>query len=549
MRIHILPFLFAITCVLTVSAQRFPISWYNDLVISDSLTVLKLSSSADMRRLCIFCAGKGKTKYVFVADRMSNDLWSQPYLALSLDFHSMHAAISADGNRIYLTKLIDEHTGVILKEVSPGVTYTANDIGIYVTDLLTERRWSALRTMDDWFVFSVPPHSFSVSPSETNLLFSLLLPGKKDQVDFLLYRSEKNSQNKWAESTQVSLKGITLGKRLKENAIAGPGIVHQDDERILINGYDGQYISKYDGVKYSDPVKLEFGGSRVHWLTSDGSIGLILSDSRPTRIGAVALKPARATALVTSPAVILSDVDKAIAPSGKYYAVLIGVSKYQNPKLDLDRPGKDVDALKSILTSQYTFAESDVVVLQDPTRQQILNLLFRLRQTITEKDNLLIFYAGHGHLDKSIQQGYWWPRDAQPDDPSNWLSNSDLREQIRGIPSAHTLLISDACFSGGIFRTRGAEEIRNAPIDIVMLYKTRSRRAMTSGNMSSVPDESVFFNYLARNLNSNRDKFVSSQQLFARLQAAVINNSLIIPRDGVITDTGDEGGDFIFIRQ
>jgi hypothetical protein len=547
MRIRLVALLLSVAFGITVSAQRFPITWYSDLVIPDSIEVMKLSASADMSRICIF-GSKGKARYVLIADRAGIDFWAQPYLAFSLDFHAMHAAISADGNRIYLTKLIDEHTGVV-SEVSPGVIYTTNDIGIYVSDLLAETQWSELRTLDDLFVFGGPLHSLSISPGETNLLFSQLHSGKNDRVEQVLYRSEKNIQNKWTEPKQVTPQGITLGKRLKANKIAGASIVHQDDERILISGYDGQYISKYNGKTYADPVKLEFFGSRVQWLTGDGSTGLILSDKQPIRVGTVALRPARAAALPMVPAVAVPEERKIVAPSGKYYAVLIGVSKYQNPRLDLERPGKDVEALKTILTTQYTFAESDVLVLQDPTRQQILNLLFKLRQTITEKDNLLIFYAGHGHLDKSIQQGYWWPRDAEPDDPSNWLSNSDLREQIRGIPSGHTLLISDACFSGGIFRTRGSEEIKNAPLDIMMLYRTRSRRAMTSGNMSSVPDESVFFDYLAKNLKSNPDKFVSSQQLFARLQAAVINNSLNIPRDGVITDTGDEGGDFIFIKQ
>ncbi len=175
--------------------------------------------------------------------------------------------------------------------------------------------------------------------------------------------------------------------------------------------------------------------------------------------------------------------------------------------------------------------------------------LFRLRKVLTSNDNLLIFYAGHGYWDEDARQGYWWARDAAANDPSNWLSNSDVREQIRSIKSAHTLLISDACFSGGIFRSRSASAVVNASLDIQMLYRLPSRRAITSGTMTTVPDNSVFFDYLVQRLEQNQEPFLTSQQLFDSFRQAVINNSLVVPQDGVIAEAGDEGGDFVFVRK
>ncbi len=159
------------------------------------------------------------------------------------------------------------------------------------------------------------------------------------------------------------------------------------------------------------------------------------------------------------------------------------------------------------------------------------------------------FYAGHGYWDEKIKQGYWWPRDATAADPSNWLSNSDLREQLRGISSAHTLLVSDACFSGGIFRTRDASSIKNASMDYQMLYKMPSRRAMTSGTLTAVPDRSVFVEYFVKRLGQNQERFLPSQSLFNSIRAAIINNSATVPQEGVIAETGDEGGDFIFQKK
>lgn len=238
---------------------------------------------------------------------------------------------------------------------------------------------------------------------------------------------------------------------------------------------------------------------------------------------------------------------KIIQPGGKYYAMIIGVSKYNDPKLYLENPEKDALQVKSILNTRYSFSDSTTIVLLNPTRQKIIAELFRLRRIISSNDNLLIFYAGHGFWDKDAKQGYWWAKDAARDDPSTWLSNSDLREQIRSIKSAHTLLISDACFSGGIFRTRGPGDLMNASKDIQVLYRMPSRRAITSGTMTVVPDNSVFLDYFLKRLKDNQSKFISSQQLFDSFRTAVINNSNVVPQDGVIAETGDEGGDFIFI--
>jgi hypothetical protein len=238
-----------------------------------------------------------------------------------------------------------------------------------------------------------------------------------------------------------------------------------------------------------------------------------------------------------------------IRRDGNYYALIIGVSTYLNSQLNLDRPEKDARELRNVLTNHYLFDRKDVTLLLSPSRQDILKELVRYRKRLDQQDNLMIFYAGHGYWDEDARQGYWWPADATPDDPTFWLSNSDLRDQIRGIKTAHTLVVSDACFSGGILKTRDAGEIRKAPPEIILLYKRPSRRAITSGSLSAVPDQSVFFDYLKDKMVENSEKYISSQALFDRIRQSVIHNSMVVPQDGVILDTGDEGGDFIFIRK
>jgi hypothetical protein len=141
--------------------------------------------------------------------------------------------------------------------------------------------------------------------------------------------------------------------------------------------------------------------------------------------------------------------------------------------------------------------------------------------------------------------GYWLPRDANKNNPVNWIPNTDLTNYLGAIKTKHTLLIADACFSGAIFKTRAIGE--NFATE--MLYQLNSRKAITSGYMKEVPDKSVFFQYLVKNLKENTNDYLSSEELFAKLRPAVMNNSPTVPQLGTIQNVGDEGGDFIFIRR
>jgi hypothetical protein len=186
----------------------------------------------------------------------------------------------------------------------------------------------------------------------------------------------------------------------------------------------------------------------------------------------------------------------------RYHALLIGVSeyKYAGPKLlNLDQPVKDATMLYQILTEKYAFNKEDVTLLQNPTREDIINNFDHLIKVVGERDNLLIFYAGHGYYDKPTDFGYWLPSDAKDNSRAAWIPNSTIKDYLGAIRSQHTLLITDACFGGSIFKTRSVDAMIRK---VHELYKDKSRKAMTSGNLTEVPDKSVFVNYLLRLLTT-----------------------------------------------
>ena len=234
----------------------------------------------------------------------------------------------------------------------------------------------------------------------------------------------------------------------------------------------------------------------------------------------------------------------------KYYALIIGIDKYSDESiLDLDNPVADARALKQVLRTYYTFEEENVTLLQNPTRSEIIESFDALNSKVSERDHLLVFYAGHGIWDERLNQGFWLPADASMHSKAQWLSNSTIRDYIRGIQSKHTLLITDACFSGSIFKERGATFADGRAM--LEMYKLPSRKAMTSGALKTVPDKSVFVKYLTKNLADNSQPLLSAEDLFRTFKIAVINNSSNgqVPQYGPIREAGDEGGDFIFLRR
>ena len=244
---------------------------------------------------------------------------------------------------------------------------------------------------------------------------------------------------------------------------------------------------------------------------------------------------------------IISDEDPMnLYKEVEFNALIISVSEYQDESIkDLDHPLNDGKKLERVLTKKYSFPKKNITFLENPSREDMIVTFDQLTKTLTADDNLLIFFAGHGYWDENTKIGYWLPSDARKSNTANWFINSTTRDYVGAMKARHVLLISDACFSGSIFKTRSGFEDANRGIQ--KIYSVSSRKAMTSGTLNEVPDKSVFIEYFIKRLEENKEEFLSSEQLFSLIKPAVLNNSQNIPQYGTIQNTGDEGGDFIFV--
>jgi len=248
-------------------------------------------------------------------------------------------------------------------------------------------------------------------------------------------------------------------------------------------------------------------------------------------------------------AVSQQEIVPILAKESKNYALIIAAQNYDDSSIpSLEAPIADAIKLKLELKGSYNFADDNIVTLFNPSTLDLKKQFAELTDQIQPEDNLIIFYAGHGIWVEKEQKGYWLLTDAQRSDPNSWLSNKVMLDLIAKIQSRHTLLITDACFSGSVFKTRGIGA--DAPAPIRDLSERISRVAITSGNDTEVPDESVFMKYLIKALAENKEKYLTAQKMFiTQIIEAVMTESKTEPRYGTLELAGHVGGDYIFTKK
>ena len=128
-----------------------------------------------------------------------------------------------------------------------------------------------------------------------------------------------------------------------------------------------------------------------------------------------------------------------------------------------------------LLNKKFGF---EVILLENPTKEKILDTFKDLKQKLTKNDGLLIYYAGH-----SSEKGFMQPIDASYSNEETWLSYDKIKEEIANFNVKDIILILDACYPGAALR--GIEERANPNLwDSCLLYTSPSPR---DGLLSRMP--------------------------------------------------------------
>lgn len=228
---------------------------------------------------------------------------------------------------------------------------------------------------------------------------------------------------------------------------------------------------------------------------------------------------------------------------GENYLLTIGIDKYTHWK-PLSNAVKDIRDLARILTDRYQFETDHLITLTDDeaTEDNIRKKLLEVKKTITVNDNLIVYFSGHGYYDAEIDEGYWVPANARKDNPSDYISNSDVLKWIRAIKTHHTLVIVDSCFSGTLVSQSRSE---------VLSEKYPSSRIFASGRKELVDDgtpgtNSPFAKAILSRLSYNTDRVMRASELIQNVTKTVESHGGQAPIEGRIKEAGDEGGEFVF---
>ena len=250
------------------------------------------------------------------------------------------------------------------------------------------------------------------------------------------------------------------------------------------------------------------------------------------------------------------------AEFGTYHALIIGNKQYTHwPRLAT--PELDAQETAAVLREKYGFKTK---VLLDATRYDILHAFNEARKALTEKDNFLIYYAGHGQLDDKIGRGYWVPIDGELDSNTNWISSLAITDIISALAAKHVLVVADTCYAGALTRSALAR-LESGMSDearyhwLKVMAEKRSRTVLTSGDLKPVLDSgggkhSVFAKAFLDVLRANTEVLEGQrvyQEVSARVSyaaAAVLTDAgplEQVPQYAPIKYAGHESGDFLFV--
>lgn len=350
---------------------------------------------------------------------------------------------------------------------------------------------------------------------------------------------------------------LTRGIRVVQVSAGAKDIVGKvqtpgDLKSLIING---KPVSADASGLFRFPAAPQAGGTPVNIVATD----------KRDRTSRLELSVMTAVPEVAGSAQAAADSGQGAAPGdvnfGKFYALIIGNNTYTSTAYPaLQTPANDAKSVDVILRERYGFKTK---LLLNATRYQIMTALNEIHRQIGPNDNLLIYYAGHGEIDKSTQMAYWLPVDAEAGNAANWISSQSITEFISIMPAKHVMVVADSCYSGALAGSAVAKlpegmDAAKREKWLKVMATRKARTVLTSGGVQPVLDQgggghSVFANAFLDVLRGNKrvledyDVFRSvAGQVKASASKAGFNQS---PQYAPLQHAGHEGSPFFFVPE
>ncbi|MEM6766657.1 MAG: SUMF1/EgtB/PvdO family nonheme iron enzyme [Bacteroidota bacterium] len=243
--------------------------------------------------------------------------------------------------------------------------------------------------------------------------------------------------------------------------------------------------------------------------------------------------------------------------AGNNWLLNIAINEYQDENIpNLSNPVLDAERFEAVLKKHYGFLEKRIIRCfnEDASREGIWEAFDRLLDELKETDSLIIYYAGHGRLDKRRNRGYWVPFNGKASRNYYSIENEWVINFIKDITCKHILLISDSCFAGSFFDA--TRDLIHEPLsDPLKAFDTPSRWVITSGRKQKVKDGqsgkgSPFSHFLVEELEKNTGNlFLSDLGNQVKKATHAHTETYQTPRSEALQIRGHKGGEFIFRKK
>lgn len=270
----------------------------------------------------------------------------------------------------------------------------------------------------------------------------------------------------WSEAgkSKLGTRGITVAAR-SSIRVSGNARHPMGVSEILLNKNRASSAELPDGTtKFVGYVRVEekMASAEVTVVTKTGL-------RIPVRFNITPVKPIPAA---PTPKAAWEAKSSEVGFTGKRYAVIIGISKYEDKDITALRYADEdakafYDFLRSPLAGLGGFEPENIQILlnEAATYRNMKVALFDFLKNATAQDVVYIYFAGHGSPDPERRDNlYLLPYDTKATQIGGTAFRmEDMNKALREVTAAHKILITDACHSGGVTSegTRGALNIND----------------------------------------------------------------------------------------
>lgn len=333
-------------------------------------------------------------------------------------------------------------------------------------------------------------------------------------------------------------------KSVKAAMILGKGVFPDGEDAVTLGGMAPGETKTVDFAFFVSsrrkdrtiPLSVRLTEALGKYGT-EADLGLMTGEPpRAKRVIVAGRAPAPAAPALPSAEDVDSPPARALPIDPEAYAVVVGVERYRQKGLPpVDFAARDAQTVHTYLTRSMGFDPKNVVLIQDQeaTKTDLQKYLGPwLRNRVTDKSRVLVFFAGHGAPDPKTGEGFLLPYDGDPGYTQiTAFPLKELYANLAKLPSRDVTVVLDACFSG-----RGSRSVIKKgarPLILKVSKETAGENTVTlsaTGNdqiSTYYPDgrHGLLTYYLLKGLrgkaDSDADGRVTTSELFRYLRPAV----------------------------